>query len=171
MAWSGSLTLQPRALAPHFADNDYVTALITWSTAHSHHQVLLACGLLCVIQIYELHLESSGITAASRLCPLGKPRQERRQRVCCYHGHISQERIQLWPLASQDRGCAVVFFQLPHLHLVYHGFKEQSTQYEQRDNWHHEQDKKQDTAQFQFDLRHCVPNISVYSEKLYVYHP
>ena len=72
------LTLQPRALAPHFADNDYVTALITWSTAHSHHQVLLACGLLCVIQIYELHLESSGITAASRLCPLGKPRQERR---------------------------------------------------------------------------------------------
>ena len=78
MARSGFLTLQPRALAPHFANNDYVTALITWSTAHPLHQVLLACGLLRVIQISELHLESSGITATSRLCLLGKPQQERR---------------------------------------------------------------------------------------------
>lgn len=106
MAWSGSLTLQPHALAPHFANNDYVTALITWSAVHSHHQVLLACGLLCVIQICELHLESSGITAASRLRPLGKPQEERRQRDCCYHCRISQERTQLWPLCQpRERLC------------------------------------------------------------------
>ncbi|KAB0370312.1 hypothetical protein FD755_018274, partial [Muntiacus reevesi] len=36
MAWSGSLTL---AFVPRFINNDYVTAEITYSTAHAPHQV------------------------------------------------------------------------------------------------------------------------------------
>ena len=40
MAQSGSLAPWPLALATHFVNNDYVTAEITYSTAHAHHKVL-----------------------------------------------------------------------------------------------------------------------------------
>ena len=33
-------------------------------------------------------------------------------------------------LPAETEAVLWFFFQLPHLHLVYHGFKEQSTQYE-----------------------------------------
>ena len=39
MAWSGSLAPCPLALAPHFVNNDYVTAEIAYSTEHVHHEV------------------------------------------------------------------------------------------------------------------------------------
>ena len=38
--WSGSLAPCPLALAPHFVNNDYITAEITYSTAHAHREVL-----------------------------------------------------------------------------------------------------------------------------------
>ena len=40
MAWSGSPTPWPVALAPCFVNNDYVTAEITYSAAHVCHKIL-----------------------------------------------------------------------------------------------------------------------------------
>ena len=50
MGWSGSLIPQPLALAPHFVDNDYVTAEITYSTVHACHKVL-AWSRMCVVMV------------------------------------------------------------------------------------------------------------------------
>ena len=54
-----------------------------------HHEVLMTAtcdsydhGLLCAVWIYELHLESSGITAASSLWPLCQP-----ERCCAEVGY------------------------------------------------------------------------------------
>ena len=44
MAWSGSLTPWPLTLAPCFVNNDYVTAEITYTTAHAHHEVYVTAG-------------------------------------------------------------------------------------------------------------------------------
>ena len=55
----------------------YVIAEITYSTVHECHEVLLGHRLLCAVRICELHLESGSITAMSRLCLLGQPREER----------------------------------------------------------------------------------------------
>ena len=59
MGWSGSLAPQPLALTPRFVNNEYVTAEITYSTAHVHHEVL-GPGLLCAVRLYERHHESPG---------------------------------------------------------------------------------------------------------------
>ena len=48
MAWSGSLAPQPLTLAPCFVNNDYVTAEITYSTAHACLEVRLAMGCMVV---------------------------------------------------------------------------------------------------------------------------
>ena len=40
MAWSGSPTPWPVALAPRFVNSAYVTAKLTYSTVHVHHEVL-----------------------------------------------------------------------------------------------------------------------------------
>ena len=40
MAWSGSVTSWPLALAPHFVNNDYVTAEITNRTVCECHEGL-----------------------------------------------------------------------------------------------------------------------------------
>ena len=39
MAWSVSLTPNPLAFAPCFANSDHVTAEVTYSTAHACHRV------------------------------------------------------------------------------------------------------------------------------------
>ena len=57
MAQSGSLAPWPLALATHFVNNDYVTAEITYSTAHAHHEVPTWLRILCAVCLYELHLE------------------------------------------------------------------------------------------------------------------
>ena len=105
--------LCPGSLAPCFVNNDYVTVEIIQSTANARQEVLdsLDHGLLCAVQIHELHLRSGGITAT--LCPLGLPQEERLYRVrrhgCC----ASQERrwrLQfLWLLAfsSSSPTCTV----------------------------------------------------------------
>ena len=104
MAWSG-------CLAPPFVNNHCVTAEIIYSTVHvrvRRHSL----QLLCAVRIWELHLESGGITAASQLCPLGQPREGRISRVYCCDCCISRERILLWPLCQQERGCAVLGYAM-----------------------------------------------------------
>ena len=93
MVCSGSLT-------PRFVNNDYVKAEITHSTAPVCHEVL-ACSraTLCCRDI-----KSGGITAASWLCPLGQPREERTQ-LYCYGCCVSQER-------SCVTLCCVMFYLL-----------------------------------------------------------
>ena len=56
--------LCPGSLAPHFVNNDYVTAEITHSTARARQEAL-DHGMLCAVQIRELHLRSGGIAAAA----------------------------------------------------------------------------------------------------------
>ena len=48
------------SLAPQFVTNDHVTAEVIYSTVHACHKVL-GCGLLCAVNMCELHLESGGI--------------------------------------------------------------------------------------------------------------
>ena len=48
MACSGSL-------APHFVNNDCVTAEIVYSTAHARHEVLSWSGVVCSMHMCELH--------------------------------------------------------------------------------------------------------------------
>ena len=83
MTWSDSL-------APRFVKSDYVTAELTAQCMHAM-RYLLGLGHLCVVYPYDLHLESGGITAASQMCQLGQPRNERilqllrwpGERLCC----------------------------------------------------------------------------------------
>ena len=49
-----------------------LVALHVYATRHSPGH-----GLLCVICIYALHLNHSGVTAVSWLCPLGQSQEER----------------------------------------------------------------------------------------------
>ena len=53
-----------------------IIAEIICNTAHVCHEVL-TWSWLCAVRVCELHLESGGMIAASRLCPLGQ--QERRE--------------------------------------------------------------------------------------------
>ena len=65
-------------MAPSFVNKDYVTAgsLIA---LHMHiMRYLLGHKLLCALGIYELHIKAAAFTAASWLCPLGQPLEERR---------------------------------------------------------------------------------------------
>ena len=97
---------------------------------HSHHEVPLACGGLCVNQVHELHLGHSGITAASRLCPWVSQERREDSASAASTAALGGRGYSDGSRASQERGRAAVFFQLPRLHLVCHGFKEQGTQYE-----------------------------------------
>lgn len=55
-------------------NNDPVTAEVIHSTAHTHHEVTGWSRAVCAVGICEeLHLESGGITAVSRLRLLGQP--------------------------------------------------------------------------------------------------
>ena len=54
-------------------NNHRVTAEVIHSTAHAHHEVLGWSRAVCAVGICELHLESGGITAVSRLRLLGQP--------------------------------------------------------------------------------------------------
>ena len=102
--------LCPGSLAPCFVNNDYVTVEIIQSTANARQEVLdsLDHGLLCAVQIHELHLESSGITAASRLCPFLSPMRVENM-VCLLLGLcVSQEGILPWLLHQPgERLCFV----------------------------------------------------------------
>ena len=57
--------------------------------------------------LYGLHLKSGGNTAASRLCPLGQPREERRQPVYWYSCSVRQERIKVSAVPTAPR----IFFE------------------------------------------------------------
>ena len=97
--------------------------------------------LLCAVWMYELHLESSGITAAS-LWALRHPGE----RLCwvrlcygsCYGCCISQERINVSAVPMPPQ----LFFQTLNLCLAYPGF---SRQCERQDNWHHKQGQQYKT--------------------------
>ena len=56
----------------------------------------------------------------------------------CYGRHASQERINLSAVPTAPR----VFFQPLSSSLAYPGFSKQCGQWEQQDNWHHEQDQQ-----------------------------
>ena len=76
MALSGSLTLRPLILAPRFVNNVYVTAEITYNTAHARPEVLAwSRATLCGMHIRAP--PKKWRTAVSWLCPLGQPREER----------------------------------------------------------------------------------------------
>ena len=133
IAWSDSL-------APPFVKSDYVTAELTAQRMHAM-RYLLGLGHLCVAYLYDLHLESGGITAASQLCPLGQPGKERilqllrwpGERLCCVRVTlwllISQERIKVSAVAMAPQGS----FQAPSSHLACPGFSKQGRQCEQQD--------------------------------------
>ena len=122
-----------QTLAPHFINNDYVTAEPICSTAHVYQEVLpWSQATLCCM--HKLHLESSGIYycimamsdgSATRgqniVCLLLKLLQQPREnkRVCSSYGSLS-------------------FLPASHLCRAYPGF---SKQCEQQDNWHHKQDQ------------------------------
>ena len=118
MAWSGSLP--PRSI-----NNDYVTTEIIYSTTHACHEVYVTAEVtystahvphkvFCAVGIYEPHLRKlRNFTAASWLCPLGQP---------------WEERINMWavPMSLQ------VSYQPLRSHFAYPEFSEQ---YEEWSNW------------------------------------
>ena len=64
------------SFAPNFVNDDYVTAEI-YSAAHAHHGVLAwSQATLCCAHIWA-PFKSDSITAASWLCQLGQPGEER----------------------------------------------------------------------------------------------
>ena len=65
-------------LAPHFVNNDDVTIDITCSTVHALHEVLAWLrGALCCREMSTSPRKQWHITAASWLCLLSHPREER----------------------------------------------------------------------------------------------
>ena len=98
-------------------------------------------GLFSAVWIYELNLESSGITAAS-LWPLCQPGEKLYWvRLCygrCYSCCISQERINVSAVPMPPQ----LFFQTLNLCLAYPGF---SRQCERQDKWHHKQGQQYKT--------------------------
>ena len=82
--------------------------------------------LLCGARVYELHLKSSGIYCCLTAVSVGSAASGEDTACllcgCC----ISQERIN----TSAAPKAPWVFFQLPHLHLIYHGVSEQCTQWD-----------------------------------------
>jgi len=66
------------SLAPHFVNNDSVTAEIIYSTEHARQEVLAGHGL-CFVHIFMSSTQKKWqhITAASWLCLLSQPWEER----------------------------------------------------------------------------------------------
>ena len=100
----------------------------------------LGHGLLCVVWIYELHLESSGVYCCFMAVSLGSA--TRRENIVCLPLWycISQERINVSAVPMALR----VFFQTLSLCLAYPGFSKTEIQCLteiQCDNWHHKQDQ------------------------------
>ena len=132
------------SLAPCFVNDDCVTAEITYRPAPAVMRYSLGRGLLLFWYMSSTQ-NSGGITAASWLCPLGQPPEERIQRVYSYGCCVSQRLCMLGyavAAASLRRECAFpaapsVFFQPLSSCLAYPGFSEQ---WEQRNNLDHEQD-------------------------------
>ena len=139
MVRSGSLT-------PRFVNNDCVATEIVYSTAHAGYKVLsLGHRMFCALQIFDLHLERGGITAASQLSPLGQAQEERGCAVLgyivaavvsavsepaerlCYGCHVSQERISMPVVPTAPQAS----FQRLSSHLAYSGFSEPCGQCEQ----------------------------------------
>ena len=115
MTWSVSLTPWPLTLAPHFVNNDYVTAEITYSTVHVHHNVLIRPQATFVLWVYiSFTWEGPGGLCGLMLCY-----------VCCYSCDASQERI----IGSKVPTAPHIFFQPLGLCLTYHGFREQCRQW------------------------------------------
>ena len=112
MAYSGSLT-------PSFVNNDHVTAEITYSTAHALHEVLTWSQVVCGTQICKLHLES--IYCCLMAVSVGLvTRGENIECLLLRLLHQLVENKRFWS-SSASR----VFFQLSHLHLIYHELSEQ----------------------------------------------
>ena len=112
MAYSGSL-------APRFVNNDYVTAEITYSTAHALHEVLTWSQVVWGSQICELHLESiyCYLTAVS----VGLA--TRGENIKCLLLRLLHQSVENKHVCSST--ASQVFFRLSHLHLIYHEFSKQ----------------------------------------------
>ena len=176
MAWSGSVPPWPVALTPRFVNNDYVTAEITYSTAHEHHKVFAwSWATLCRKDIWApprewqhhccvaavfVGLAAGGETIA---CPLPQLLRQPGERlccvrlcyVCCYSCCTIQERIDMSAVPTAPH----IFFKPLSSHLAYHEFSEQCTQCEQQDRWHDEQDQRYTryaSRRFSFPLQDCL---------------
>ena len=55
-------------LAPCSVNNDCTTAEIIYSSPHVHHEAFTLLWALCVINLYELYLKSSGILLLHQGC-------------------------------------------------------------------------------------------------------
>ena len=87
------------SLGPRFVSDDYGTAELICSTAHARHLVTRSFALQGYMS--SSHRKWRHLTAASQLCLLGQPLEERIQRAhcqasarreCCYGRCVSQER-------------------------------------------------------------------------------
>ena len=155
MEYSGSL-------APRF-----VTAAVTYSTAHAHQEVLAWSRVFCVLYAYvtpPIKLREWPLHHGC-VCWVSHERREysvntalaavsaRREAVCSY---VVLLWLLLWLLCQPEENKHVCrshgvsrllpAFQPLSSCLAYPGFSEQCPQYEQQDNWHCEQDEEQNTG-------------------------
>ena len=118
------------SLAPHFINNDYLTAEIIYSTAQAHHEVLAwLWATLCGTPVWAPHNKSSS-QERILLWPLCQPGEGlcyvRLCYGCCYGCSVNQERINV----SAVPVAPWVSFQPLGLCLAYPGFSEQWGQWD-----------------------------------------
>ena len=108
------------SLAPHFVNNDYVTAEIAYSTACAQHKYLLRHGLLCAILLYEYSFTMKALAAAalglhwsSNMVMLYEVM------LWLHYGLVMVRNVSAVPIAFH------IFYQPLRSHLAYSGLKEQ----------------------------------------------
>ena len=130
------------SLTPCFLNSDCVTAEIICITVHACHEVLAWAWAVCGVHMVSSTHKAGGVAAASGLCPLGQPQEERTVvwllhqwreavlRLLCQPGEhkrvfSSSSGRSLLPAVGL---LALVSFQPLSSHLAYPGFNEQSAQ-------------------------------------------
>ena len=142
----------PLPLAPHFVNNDYVTAEITYTTACTSWGTGLVTGYFVWYACMTFTMKALVAPASGRhwssimivlyevmLWLLLRLLHQPGERLC-YGGRASQERINVSTVPTAP--APWVSFQPLSQRLAYPGFSEQCRQWEQQDNWHHEQDQR-----------------------------
>ena len=115
MAWSGSPTPWPVALAPCFVNNDYVTAELTYRTVHARHE-LLAWSRVTLWGMPVWAPPGKALKGCVRLCCV----------MLCLLLQLlcHQERMHMFAVPKAPH----IFFQPLSWHFAYHGFSEQYRQ-------------------------------------------